>query len=60
MKTTKTTNYEVKKENVKYYKMLEEIRRSGICNMWGSFSRFGKESKHLGRRRRNDSSRMDQ
>lgn len=36
MKNTKTTTYEAKKENIKYYKMLEEIRRSGVCNMWGA------------------------
>ena len=36
MKTKKNTTYEVKKENIKYYKMLEVIRRSGVCNMWGA------------------------
>ena len=36
MENTKTTTYEVKKENIKYYKTLERIRRSGVCNMWGA------------------------
>lgn len=36
MKNTKTTNYEMKRENITYYKMLEEIRHSGVCNMWGA------------------------
>lgn len=28
--------YQINKENIGYYKTLEEIRRSGICNMWGA------------------------
>lgn len=36
MKNIKTTNYEMKIEHIAYYKMLEEIRLSGICNMWGA------------------------
>lgn len=28
--------YQIKKEHIGYYKTLEEIRRSGICNMWGA------------------------
>lgn len=26
----------INKEHINYYKTLEEIRRSGICNMWGA------------------------
>lgn len=36
MKNTKNATYEVKKENIRYYKMLEGIRCSGVCNMWGA------------------------
>lgn len=28
--------YQINKEHIGYYKTLEEIRRSGICNMWGA------------------------
>ena len=28
--------YEIKKEWEEYYKVLEGIRRTGYCNMWGS------------------------
>ena len=26
----------INKQHINYYKTLEEIRRSGICNMWGA------------------------
>ena len=28
--------YQINKEHIDYYKTLEGIRRSGICNMWGA------------------------
>lgn len=28
--------YQINKEHIGYYKTLERIRRSGICNMWGA------------------------
>lgn len=28
--------YQINKEHIGYYKTLEGIRRSGICNMWGA------------------------
>lgn len=28
--------YEIKKEWEEYYKVLEGIRRTGYCNMWGA------------------------
>lgn len=28
--------YQINKEHICYYKTLEGIRRSGICNMWGA------------------------
>lgn len=27
---------QINKEHINYYKTLEEIRCSGICNMWGA------------------------
>lgn len=29
-------NYQINKEHINYYKTLEAIRRSGVCNMWGA------------------------
>lgn len=29
---------QINKEHINYYKTLEAIRRSGICNMWGAAS----------------------
>ena len=28
--------YKINKEHIGYYRTLEGIRRSGICNMWGA------------------------
>lgn len=28
--------YQINKEHIGYYKTLEAIRRSGVCNMWGA------------------------
>lgn len=28
--------YPIKEEWVEYYKVLEGIRRTGVCNMWGA------------------------
>ena len=28
--------YQINKEHINYYKTLEAIRRSGVCNMWGA------------------------
>ena len=28
--------YQINKEHINYYKTLETIRRSGVCNMWGA------------------------
>ena len=28
--------YQINKKHIGYYKTLERIRRSGICNMWGA------------------------
>ena len=28
--------YQINKEHIGHYKTLEEIRCSGICNMWGA------------------------
>lgn len=30
--------YPIKEEWEEYYKVLEAIRRTGVCNMWGSSS----------------------
>ena len=27
---------QINKEHINYYKTLEAIRRSGVCNMWGA------------------------
>lgn len=27
---------QINKEHINYYKTLEVIRRSGVCNMWGA------------------------
>lgn len=32
----KNEKYPIKEEWEAYYKTLENIRRSGICNMWGA------------------------
>jgi hypothetical protein len=28
--------FEIKEEHYTYYNVLEKIRKSGICNMWGA------------------------
>lgn len=35
-KTLKINNYPIKKEWGEYYLVLEGIRRTGVCNMYGS------------------------
>lgn len=30
------SKHPIKEEWIEYYKTLEQIRRSGICNMWGA------------------------
>lgn len=29
-------DYPIKEEWIEYYKVLEGIRRTGVCNMWGA------------------------
>ena len=30
------TNYPIREDWEEYYKFLEAIRRTGVCNMWGA------------------------
>lgn len=34
--------YQINKEHISYYKTLETIRRSGVCNMWGAAPHLAK------------------
>ena len=42
--------YQINKEHIGYYKTLERIRRSGICNMWGAAPHLAEMEKYRKRK----------
>lgn len=50
---------QINKEHINYYKTLEAIRRSGVCNMWGGSAVSRRYGKHFRRESRRSASRMD-
>ena len=34
--TTNKEKYPIREEWIEYYEVLEGIRRTGVCNMWGA------------------------